>query len=292
MTIEETDDHLGTGLRVRRYRWTPEREAAGGVILLHGLGDHLLRYGHVAKFFVDRGYLCEGIDFPGHGQSAGQRGHIPRWEALGEWLDGAFGRLRGEVGGDRPDLGIFAHSMGGFVALDYLGRHSGGVSFAWLSAPLLQPGYGRSSWFLRLACLAGGLVPRVPFPTGVGPEDCVTEEAPNREEREEDPWMHHWTTLGFGRELLRREASVREAARSLPGDLDLLVTHGTEDDVCPYDLGREVFGGLTSPRRRFVGIEGERHEPLHGVRQGAVLEAAARWMDERRKDEPACLPRR
>ena len=280
MNFEETEDRLGR-LRLRRYLWRPDGVPRGGVAMVHGLGDHLRRYEHVARFFVARGFACAGVDFPGHGRSSGQRGHIPSWQLLAELLDENFRRLRDLAPQSRSGPGLFAHSMGAYVALDYLGRKNVRVQFVWLSSPLIQPSHGRPEWLVRMAGPLGRWLPRVPYDTHVRSGDCVVKEDAQRDaERAEDPYLHHRTTLGFGRELVLREGAIREGARLLDADCDLLITHGTEDRVCPYHLSRELFERLPLTHKRFVSLEGERHEPLHGDRQGAVFTAAAEWLDQ------------
>jgi len=279
MIFEERDDRSFSGMRLRRYRWRPERRPKGGVALLHGLGDYLLRYEHVARFFVERGYACEGFDLPGHGKSSGQRGGIPNWDWFTRLLDDVFAQFRKD-GGEDGSLGLFAHSMGGYAAFDYLAKRAGLVGFAWLSSPLIRPSSGKPDWLVRLADPAGRWFPRIPIDTGVRARDCVVSGRQEREEAKRDPLKHHRTTLAFGRELLMRESAVWEAARSLRGDLRLLITHGTDDEVCPYLLSRELFTEIPLPGKRFASFEGERHEPLHGAHQGEVFAAVDAWMDE------------
>lgn len=279
MKFEESE-HRVRGLRLRRYLWRPDGVVRGGVVMAHGLGDHLLRYEHVARFFAARGFACAGVDFPGHGRSSGQRGHIPDWNLLPELLDQSFRTLRELAPATSLGPGVFAHSMGAYVALDYLCQRNGQVRFAWLSSPLVQPSHGRAEWLVRVADPLGRWLPRFPYDIRVRSADCVTgAEAARLSERERDPYLHHRTTLGFGRELVLRETAIRERARTLEGDLDLLVTHGTEDRVCPYDLSRELFARMPLTRKLFVTLDGERHEPLHGGRQDAVFAAAAEWLD-------------
>lgn len=279
MIFEETDEQID-GLRLRRYDWRPEGAIRGGVALMHGLGDYLLRYEHVARFFVERGFACEGFDFPGHGKSSGQRGHIPGWDLFAELLDRSLGRLRQLTDGKGAGQGLFAHSMGAYVSLDYLSKRPGPVQFAWLSSPLIRPSHGRPRWLVRIADPLGRWLPRFPYDIGIRAKDCVPDDAPRLEERARDPYLHHVTTLGLGRALVLRESAVRKGAASLSGELDLLVTHGTEDLACPYWISRELFDEIPLARKRFVPVAGELHEPLHGTRQEEVFAAAAQWIEE------------
>ena len=50
-----------------------------GVGILHGLGDHAGRYGHVGAALAARGFAVRALDLPGHGKSYGKRGHVLSW---------------------------------------------------------------------------------------------------------------------------------------------------------------------------------------------------------------------
>lgn len=276
MIFEQAKEFVN-GARLHRYAWRPEGALRGGVVLVHGLGDYLPRYERVAAFFAERGFACGGVDFPGHGHSSGQRGHIPSWELLQELLEQSFSQLRRLTGGEV--MGLFAHSMGAYVAFEFLARHLADVRFAWLSSPLIQPSFGRPGWLVSLSGPVGKLLPRFPYDTGVRSADCVGEGTSRLEREKHEPFLHHSTTFGFCRELLLREPGIRRELQRLTGDMELLVTHGTEDRVCPYEISRNMFDEIPLARKRFESIPGERHEPLHGSRQAEVFAAAADWMD-------------
>ena len=48
----------------------------GVIIIFHGKGSHLGRYGHIATLFSEQGYDVVGYDSLGFGQSQGERGAI------------------------------------------------------------------------------------------------------------------------------------------------------------------------------------------------------------------------
>ena len=64
----ETRDGLSAA-RPRRGRREPAR---GTIVLVHGLGEHVGRYAHVAAFLNARGWRVVGYDHRGHGRSDGR----------------------------------------------------------------------------------------------------------------------------------------------------------------------------------------------------------------------------
>jgi len=57
------------------------------ICLVHGLGEHSGRYGHLAEAMGQAGYGLLTFDLRGHGRSQGRRGHIYSYERLMEDVD-------------------------------------------------------------------------------------------------------------------------------------------------------------------------------------------------------------
>src|SRR5258706_13135385 len=71
------------GLDIFGQGWEPTTPQSKAVIcLVHGHGEHISRYAHVAEAFGKEGYVLFGADLRGHGRSGGTRGHTPSAEAF------------------------------------------------------------------------------------------------------------------------------------------------------------------------------------------------------------------
>jgi alpha-beta hydrolase superfamily lysophospholipase len=92
--------------RVQARRW-PADEAARMVVLVHGYGEHIGRYEHVAQALVARGSAVVGPDHVGHGRSAGEPAVVEDFESVVD---------------DLPVV-MVGHSMGGLIAIRYTQRH-------------------------------------------------------------------------------------------------------------------------------------------------------------------------
>ena len=135
------------GTAITAYRWDPVGIARGVVQLTHGMGEHLLRYGHLATTLTGAGFLVQGQDHRGHGATAtsddalGQLG-AAGWNSLVDDIDVLIERTRDR----QPDLPIvlFAHSMGSFAAQQYMLNHSSRIAGLALSGTaaidLMEPG--------------------------------------------------------------------------------------------------------------------------------------------------------
>ena len=280
MKQEEGLHRFPSGCTLYRQVFRPEGTPVGGMLMIHGLGDHLHRYGALGRFFAERGILGVGVDFPGHGHSPGQRGHLPGWDPLVELLDDLVLQLRTDLP-DHADLGLFGHSFGAFLGIDYLARRPGLFRMAWLSSPLVDPSYRQPALVVRMAGIVGAICPRFPIDTGVRASQCRAGNLPEAEGggRSEERLLHHRVSAGFASEMLARAPRVRAAATRLPSRLDLLMTHGTEDVVCPPHLSRELFDSMSCARKTYHSIEGALHEPLHGDHRDALWRIAGPWLD-------------
>lgn len=260
-------------------RWLPDAEPRGGVAVIHGQGDHGERYeASAVSLFLAHGHACCALDLPGHGRSPGRRGAVPGIAFARAALRAAFAAAAAMAPG-RP-AGIFAHSMGGLLTLDLLTAEEPPCpAFLWLNAPLLRPGHRQSAWRLALAHAASRLLPGLTLDTGVRDEDCRHSG--------DDPALvpatglfHRKITLGWGRELLDCAERVATRVAQLPPNLPLLYTQGLADPVCPAPFARAFFEMLPCSPKRFVPLDGARHEGFDDTTRPAFLAAGEAWLAE------------
>ena len=50
------------GTSVATYRWEPAGPARGAVHIVHGLGEHVRRYDHLANTLAGAGFVVQGHD--------------------------------------------------------------------------------------------------------------------------------------------------------------------------------------------------------------------------------------
>ncbi|MRS02912.1 alpha/beta fold hydrolase, partial [bacterium] len=95
----------------------PDTPAKAAIVLVHGIGEHIGRYEHVARMFTDHGYAMIGADLVGHGKSGGQRGHVDSYDDFLDIIDW----MLGEASARYPDLPrfLYGHSLGGNLVLYY-----------------------------------------------------------------------------------------------------------------------------------------------------------------------------
>ncbi|MCL2671305.1 MAG: lysophospholipase [Clostridiales bacterium] len=113
---------------VRCRVWAPE-EPCGALQLTHGLCEQLERYEALAQYLAANGWLCYGMDNPGHGKSqrAGQPasyfGDAGGWDAL----IADMATLRNLILSDYPALPavLLGQGFGSLLARSYAARRGG-----------------------------------------------------------------------------------------------------------------------------------------------------------------------
>jgi alpha-beta hydrolase superfamily lysophospholipase len=123
MSREEFSFSSSDGLEIVYYRWRAPARADGIIQIAHGMGEHALRYAHVAEFLNRSGYHVYANDHRGHGRTAkgveslGDFG-APGWNGLVADLVMVTRLARTREGG-LPVI-LLGHSMGSFAAQQYV----------------------------------------------------------------------------------------------------------------------------------------------------------------------------
>lgn len=143
-SVFQTDD--GIGLYRREWPLPSGERPRGTVLLVHGLGEHIGRYEHVAARLNSWAWFVVGYDQRGHGRSPGNRGRLHRSDDLLRDLGRVIDTVRSE---SPPPVVLLGHSMGGLVAARFVAEQAlaeGRAAWARpvdalvLSSPALDPG--------------------------------------------------------------------------------------------------------------------------------------------------------
>ena len=99
-------------------RTWPIDDPARLVVLVHGYGEHIGRYEHVAAALNARGSAVVGPDHRGHGESRGERALVEDFEPI---VDDLRAVVAGRAWRPLPVV-MVGHSMGGLIATRYAQR--------------------------------------------------------------------------------------------------------------------------------------------------------------------------
>jgi alpha-beta hydrolase superfamily lysophospholipase len=247
--------------RVHVCRW-PTDHPARLVVLVHGYGEHIGRYEHVAQVLVARGCAVVGPDHVGHGRSAGEPARVDDFEAIVDDLRAVVQDARGDL-----PVVMVGHSMGGLIATRYAQRHREDLAGLVLSAPAIGVGPGLEG------ALAAPEPPSDPIDVAVLSRDPAVGEA-----YAADPLVWHG---GWKRATLEAFVAADRAIAEGPGfgDLPLLYVHGAEDQLVPLALARPVVERLAGPDSELHVVDGARHEVLNELDKDETIGLVASFAE-------------
>jgi len=144
------------GVEITFYEW-PVAEPRAVVQIAHGLGEHAMRYSHVAAILNRAGYSVYADDHRGHGQTGKrmiEQAEIKRMGNLGKGgmtaTVGQVYELTELIASELPNLPLYllGHSWGSMLAQKILNKNSQSYAGAVLSgSTLMLPGVAPTSGF-------------------------------------------------------------------------------------------------------------------------------------------------
>ena len=258
---------------LRALRWEAERPR-GRVGILHGLGDHAARYGHVARALLERGYAVEAIDLPGHGKSYGARGHVGTWEEYRGAVDLWMGDMGARPGGDH--VALLGHSMGSFVAFDWALRNPDRLRALILSAPPFELVLRPSMLKVRAAQIAARFWPGYSQGNMILPSMLSSDQEMIRAHAS-DPLVHYQISARLFLEFQRMRAALSRSAPQLA--VDTLIIQGSSDPIAASAGATRWAREATTGRLTLNVYPGFLHEVLHETDRARVLTDICDWLD-------------
>jgi alpha-beta hydrolase superfamily lysophospholipase len=273
--------HTDDGVPLHLRHWAATASPRGTVLVVHGLGEHIGRYAHVAAQLNDAGWQVFGHDHRGHGASGGARGALNRDDDLLRDLARVIDRVRESAPGP---LVLLGHSMGGLIAGRFVAEALEATPAAWqrpvdalvMSSPALDA--GMSSLKKGLLALLAPVVPQLVMGNGLKPE-WVSRDPAVVLAYKNDPLVHDRVTPRLARFIVDGGALVLERAPRWRTPT-LLMWAGADRCVAPR--GSAAFA-TAAPKSAVQAREwpGLCHEIFNEPEQQQVLAALLQWLAQR-----------
>ena len=244
------------------------------VVIVHGMGEHGRRYGHVVERLIQQGYRVAVPDHLGHGRSGGARLRISKFSQYSADLD----RVISEVEIANVPTFLIGHSMGGEIALDYVLSHPKRVAGLVLSGPAVMPGADLPRPLIALSKLAGRLAPTLP--TLALDVESISRDPAVVAEYRNDPLVYH------GKIPARLGGEMVATMQSFPSRLPelrtpILVMHGSADTLVNPEGSRMVERLAGSTDKTLIMWDGLRHEIFNEPERDEVLDHVVKWLADR-----------
>lgn len=274
MGLTEFSWQNAKGLKIFAREWRPEGEPRGVIALVHGLGEHIGRYQHVAEFLNAGGYDVIGFDIPGHGKSEGVRGHA----AFDEILDDIDHLLR-EASQRCPGKPCFlyGHSMGGALALYYSLKRKPDLAGVVVTSPGLSTGEPVPGWKLTLAKVMARVSPSFTMVNGLDVNNISHDQNVIAAYRS-DPLVHPRISARLGLDLLTLGSWMQAHAAEFP--TPLLLMQGGGDHIVSLQA-TEAFSRAVPPEKiTFKLWDNLYHETHNEPEKQQVMQFMRDWLDQ------------
>lgn len=291
--------------RIHAVEWVPENRPKAILQLVHGMAEHIERYGEFATFMAEHGYLVVGDNHLGHGKSVpenGQKGYFCDGDAASVLVRDEH-KLHEVVEGEYPGIPYFilGHSMGSFITRNYLTEYGHevqgavimgtgmqsrtllGLSKTLAKAEKLFKGDRHVSTFIDKLAF-GGYYKKIPGHTMKN--EWLTSNLDAVQKYNDDPDCGFtFTVNGFSTlfELIWRLHDEERLGR-IPRNLPMLFVSGADDPVGNYGKGvKQAVRTVQKAGVRDVTMKlypGGRHEILNDREHEEVYEDVLSFYEE------------
>lgn len=273
MNIQEFSWQTADNLSIYGCHWPVDKpRAVVGVV--HGLGEHCRRYGHVAEAFAKAKIATIGYDRRGHGQSEGKKGHTISYQAFQEEIVELIKHIEAEY--PETPLFLYGHSMGGNLVLQYaLKNPDASLAGIISSAPWIRLPNPPSGLLVVLAKVMSRLYPAFTQPNGLKTEHLSKDEEVVKAYIN-DPLVHDRITAKTAAEMMEAADELNQFSGAFP--LPLLLMHGAEDHITD-PVGSKEFVDRISGQAEHQLFEGMYHEIHNEAQQEKVFQKMIGWME-------------
>jgi acylglycerol lipase len=258
-------------LRLKGDLYAPESKPSGIIVFIHGLGEHFARYSDWSSKFTDKGFVVIGIDLPGHGRSEGRRGHVKDYHEYNHIIE-SVAKFAVSKFGDLP-IGLYGHSLGGNIILNYLLTNTFGFDFAIATSSWLELVSVPSKGTLAIARVVNHILPTILQPSGLHIEDISRSEEVNKK-YENDPLIHGKVSVRLGIEATDAATRILDTGDVI--DIPVLLLHGTDDRITSHK-GSKKLAEINTKIRLKLWKDGY-HELHNDPAFGEVFEYIYSWI--------------
>ena len=286
------------GAEIHYRYWAGPASPRAVVQIVHGAAEHSGRYDRFAKTLVSEGYAVYATDHRGHGRTRVRSGELgdagpDAWNRFIEDEQQLSQLIRQANPGAK--LVLFGHSLGSFIAQDYITRRPELIDAVVMSGTAYGPPPPQELIAaLEGATKAAPLGPsefwaslfkdfNKPF-TGQPGFEWLSRDAAEVKKYQQDPQAGFPFSNELVRDIFRGVTVLRDPAREarIPKTLPVLVIQGSLDPVggnlkrTQALLDRYQALGLTRVSHKFY--DGARHEVLNETNRDEVTRDVLSWL--------------
>jgi len=260
--------------------WGEPADCKACILLVHGLGEHIERYEHVASMALARGFCMIGFDQRGHGQTEGKRGVIGKPTQLMDDLHDMLGYAQ-SLCGDKP-IFLYGHSLGALEVLYFGLTAKPNIAGVIATSPPLDTNTTSKAQKVLVGILKR-ILPNLTVPNALNTTQLSRDEQIVKA-YEKDPLVHDQASVALGAFLI--DGAEYVLAHAGEWQLPLFWAHGSADGICPI-AGSKSFMKATKPGApiSFKIWDGAYHETHNEPEKDIAITAFLDWMDKQRNQQ-------
>ena len=285
-------------------RWLPDSSPKAAVQIAHGIAEHGGRYGRLATALTRAGYAVYANDHRGHGRTARgpeELGFFAERDGWRKCLHDLWA-LNGHITSEHPGLPIvlLGHSMGSFMAQQFISEHGGVLAGAVLSGSSGKPlprialiraiariermrlgPHGKSALVQALSLGAFNK----PFQPARTSCDWLSRDPVEVDKYISDPLCAFQPSVQLSLDVLQALGEIARPMRQarIPKQLPIYIIAGTCD---PVGFNTRTLEQLLAAYRR-AGLQqvthrfypGARHELFNEINRAEVTSHLIDWLD-------------
>jgi alpha-beta hydrolase superfamily lysophospholipase len=256
----------------------PDDKPRAELLFVHGLAEHSGRYGHVMRYFADRGFDCWAVDYRCHGKSPGLRVHVDRFDEFLLDIAAAYRLVRAEQ--TWLPLFLVGHSQGGLLVLRHVLARPDGIEGIIVSSPFLgmHPNAAPSAPLHVVANIISTFSPKLMFSKVAEPR-FLSRNPSVAEAYVNDPLVSNTVSARWFTEVLRAQADTLARAPDLT--IPALVMQSGDDRLADPEATRAWVAAAPADLVDYVEWDGLFHEMFNEPEKQQVFEKMDGWLEER-----------
>jgi alpha-beta hydrolase superfamily lysophospholipase len=264
---------LSNGKVLRGIIKSPGEHIRAGIILVHGIGEHVGRYSHWIDRLYENGFGFVGVDLPGHGRSDGKRGNLNSYSITDEMLDFLIAEHKKTFPG--IPVFIYGHSLGGGIILQYILSKKPRIKGAIVTSPWLHLSFEPDRAKLLLARVMKNLLPSLIQPSGLIVK-YISHDQKVVDAYITDPLNHDKISVGLFYCAVTAANYSLQHAEDLK--IPLLLMHGSDDQLTSPQGSRD-FASKTKMAELKIWAGGY-HELHNEPFKDEVFSYIQKWIEK------------
>lgn len=264
------------GLKIHTESWLPNDEPKAIVLIVHGYGEHLGRYLHVAERLVQNSYAVYGLDHRGHGRSDGLRAHFDSFDQPVNDLKQYFDQIKAQHPSKKWFL--WAHSMGSLIGLTFALRYQDELAGMVVTGTAVNGDATQPAALITAGKILSKIIPKIALVPAL-PAAALSHDPAVVAAYDSDPLNYRGAYRPRMGSLLI-EAGQNLRARAAELRLPVIFLHGSQDAVVPKSGSEFMYEHASSSDKTLKIYPGLFHELHNELEKNAVLTDAVNWLDQ------------